>query len=87
MKTNTIQLASTSASKKAHRGPSGLLKLYLISYNVASLAGWAYVLLLAVQQLIKSQDYKTVFDVTWPVLIVVQSTALFEVRIAKMKHC
>lgn len=55
------------------------MKLYLISYNVASLAGWAYVLFLAIQQLIKAEDYKNVFEATWPVLIVVQSTALFEV--------
>jgi hypothetical protein len=77
-KTNPGKTAA-SKTKKAQRGPSGLLKAYLISYNVASLAGWAYVLFLAIQQLVKTQDYKTVFEVTWPVLIVVQTTALFEV--------
>ncbi|KAI7897205.1 tyrosine phosphatase-like protein [Mucor mucedo] len=70
---------SPSTSKKVHRGPSGLLKAYLIAYNVGSLAGWGYVLLLAIQQLFKAQDYTNVFEATWPVLIVVQSTALFEI--------
>jgi very-long-chain (3R)-3-hydroxyacyl-CoA dehydratase len=61
------------------RGPSGLLKLYLIAYNFASLAGWAYVLFLAIAKVATAGTYENVFDVTWSTLIVVQSTALFEV--------
>ncbi|CAO3627729.1 unnamed protein product [Mucor fragilis] len=65
--------------QKQKRGPSGLLKSYLIAYNFASLAGWAYVLFLAVAQVASTGSYENVFEVTWPVLIVVQSTALFEI--------
>lgn len=54
------------------------MKSYLIAYNFASLAGWAYVLFLAVAQVASTGSYENVFEVTWPVLIVVQSTALFE---------
>lgn len=61
------------------RGPSGLLKLYLITYNFVSLAGWAYVLFLAIAKIAATGTYENVFEVTWPTLIIVQSTALFEV--------
>jgi hypothetical protein len=63
------------------------LKLYLISYNVASLAGWAFVLFLALQQLAQTQDYTKTFDATWSVLVIVQSTALFEVMELTILYC
>jgi hypothetical protein len=53
----------------------------LVAYNFASLAGWAYILFLALAQVARTGSYEKVFEVTWPVLIVVQSTALFEVSV------
>ncbi|KAI8636128.1 tyrosine phosphatase-like protein [Parasitella parasitica] len=69
----------TKPEQKPKRRPSGLLKFYLIAYNFASLAGWAFVLFLALAQIVSTGSYKNVFEVTWPVLIVIQSTALFEI--------
>ncbi|KAI9487646.1 MAG: tyrosine phosphatase-like protein [Benjaminiella poitrasii] len=66
-------------AQTSKRGPSGLLKTYLVAYNFASLAGWAYVLFLALAQIARSGTYQNVFEATWPVLIVVQTTALFEI--------
>ncbi|CEP12671.1 hypothetical protein [Parasitella parasitica] len=65
--------------QKSKRGPSSLLKTYLVAYNFTSLTGWAYVLFLALAQIVSTGSYKDVFEATWPVLIVVQSTALFEI--------
>ncbi|KAI7899655.1 tyrosine phosphatase-like protein [Cokeromyces recurvatus] len=73
-------MAKATSAQASKRGPTGLLKLYLITYNFASLAGWAYVLFLALAQIARESSYQNVFEATWPVLIVVQTTALFEVK-------
>ncbi|KAI8968986.1 Ptplb-like protein [Mycotypha africana] len=66
-------------SQPRERSTLGPLKLYLLAYNMASLSGWAYVLALALLQIVQSGTYVHVFDKTWPVLLIVQTTALLEI--------
>ncbi|CAO3597947.1 unnamed protein product [Absidia cylindrospora] len=72
--------AKASSSPSVKKPASGFIPTYLLAYNVVSWCGWLYVLQLAIAELIKSNgDWRGVFEVTWPLLQVVQTAALFEV--------
>ncbi|KAI8972931.1 tyrosine phosphatase-like protein, partial [Pilobolus umbonatus] len=52
---------------------------YLLSYNFLSLLGWTGIFILGVTQLLTGHTNIEIFETTWPVLVVVQTTALFEI--------
>ncbi|KAI8337233.1 tyrosine phosphatase-like protein [Chlamydoabsidia padenii] len=64
-------------TKKTSSGP---IQTYLLAYNILSWSGWFYVLVLALNELIKTGgQWQGVFDATWSALQIVQTAALFEV--------
>ncbi|KAF0555486.1 PTPLA-domain-containing protein [Gigaspora margarita] len=62
----------------SHISADNIKTSYLILYNVVSCAGWFYVLVLILSELIQNGDFATIYDrVGWPLLIV-QTGAILE---------
>lgn len=60
---------------------SSLKNLYLLGYNVACAAGWAYVLITCAQHIVsgKSEQPQALYDEVEQVLKIVQTAAIMEV--------
>ena len=55
------------------------MKSWLIFYNLASAAGWAYVFVVAVQCLVAGMPAAAAWEAFGPALTLVQSTMAFEI--------
>lgn len=60
---------------------NSLKKLYLLGYNFACAAGWAYVLVACVKHIVtgKSEQPQALYDEVEQVLQIVQTAAIMEV--------
>lgn len=57
-----------------------MIKVYLMAYNQLSFLGWAWILVLAVKELVENDfSYTGVFKVVWKYLPAVQTAAALEV--------
>ncbi|KAF9432653.1 hypothetical protein BGZ76_010507 [Entomortierella beljakovae] len=74
------QSSSASSSKKASKPVNPVINFYLIIYNWASFAGWAYVLVQTVKTLVETgYDFTKVYAVIGDQLVWVQTAAILEV--------
>ncbi|CAG8761891.1 3434_t:CDS:2, partial [Cetraspora pellucida] len=51
---------------------------YLVFYNAVSCAGWFYVLVLVLSELVQNGDLTTVYDRAGWILMIVQTCAILE---------
>lgn len=71
---------AAKAKGKPNRELSSLTKGYLISYNVAQVLGWTYLLYLIITYYVSSPKEVPLWDTVKPILVLFQNAAVLEVH-------
>lgn len=72
-------MSQTKDATTAKKGPSLPVKAYLVLYNLASAAGWAYHLSIVLNGLIENKPALETWKESGPILTLVQTAAMLEV--------